>query len=172
MRTLVVFLSACLLAASVPLLDPGPAASAAGFPGWPDSFEGRSLRAEPLNRIEQNAERSFPGRMGRFTDGQRQIVFRWINRPSRTLHAPEACFRGSGYRVVPGPLVRDNDGILWSTFKAERAGERLIVRTLIQDMQGQSWQDVSGWFWSASLGRSAGPWWAVTVAERAPEGPE
>ena len=169
MRALALFLISCLLAASMPWLEPAPVASSAGFPGWPDSFEGRLLRAEPLNRLEQNAERGFPGRIGRFTDGHKQIVFRWINRPSRTLHEPEVCFRGSGYRVISGPLVRDNGGILWSTFKAERAGERMIVRTLIRDMQGQSWQDVSGWFWSASLGRSAGPWWAVTVAERAPK---
>ncbi len=172
MRILAVFLSACLLAALVPLLEPGPAGNAVGFPGWPDSFEGRSLRAEPLTRSERKAERGFPGRIGRFTAGQRLIILRWINRPSRALHAPEVCFRGSGYRVVPGPLVRDNGGILWSTFAAERAGDRMIVRTQIRDLRGQSWQDVSGWFWAAALGRSAGPWWAVTVAERAPARPE
>jgi len=169
MRTLALFLSACLVAALVPLLSTRPGESAAGFPGWPDSFEGRPLHAETLNRIEQEAERDFPGRIGRFTDGQRQIVFRWISRPSRTLHPAEVCFRGLGCRVVPGPLTLDNQGILWSTFMAERAGERMAVRSIIRDVQGQSWQDVSGWFWAAALGRSAGPWWAITVAERAAE---
>ena len=166
MRILVVFLSTCLVAAFVPLLEPHTDTCANGFPGWPASFEGRSLIEEPLNRMEKDAEHSFPGRIGRFNDGQRQIVLRWINRPSRQLHPAEVCFRGLGYQVVPGPLTRDNEGTLWSTFAAARGKERLTVKTLIRDEHGQTWQDVSSWFWAAALGRSTSPWWAITVAER------
>ena len=32
--------------------------------------------------------------------------------------------------------------------------------------EGGSFCDVSAWYWAASLGRTRGPWWAVTVVER------
>lgn len=166
MRALTIFLCACLVAAFVPLREPRADVCVKGFPGWPASFEGRALCEEPLLPIEQRAVRSFPGRIGKFTDGQRQILLRWVNRPSRSLHSAEVCFRGLGYRVVPGPLTRDNEGTLWSTFKAERGKERLAVRTLIRDERGHTWQDVSGWFWAAALGRSSSPWWSITVIDR------
>jgi hypothetical protein len=30
----------------------------------------------------------------------------------------------------------------------------------------ENWTDVSSWYWSALLGRSRGPWWVITTAER------
>ena len=166
MRSVALFIGACLAAAVIPLWTPSLNTHAAGFPGWPASFEGRALSEEPLDPVEQVAARGFPGRMGRFTDGQRQIVLRWVNRPSRQLHPAEVCFRGMGYQVTFGPLTRDGAGALWSSFEARRGEEHLAVRSRIHDENGQAWQDVSGWFWAAALGRTAGPWWAFTVAER------
>ena len=32
----------------------------------------------------------------------------------------------------------------------------------------QSWTDVSSWYWQALLGKTHGPWWAVTVTEKIP----
>jgi hypothetical protein len=29
--------------------------------------------------------------------------------------------------------------------------------------------DASSWYWAALLGKSSGPWWAVTTIEVAPE---
>jgi len=168
-RALIFFFGACLAAALVPLREPGAQVRAEGFPGWPDSFEGRALHEEPLIPYEQRAARSFPGRIGRFTDGNRQIILRWVNRPSRSLHPADVCFRGLGYRVVPGSLERDAAGALWSAFSAIRGQERLAVKTLIHDNHGRTWQDVSAWFWDAALGRSSGPWWALTVVDRLKE---
>jgi exosortase/archaeosortase family protein len=162
-----VLLAAALGAAAVvPVADGPGVGDCAGFPGWPAVFEGHALRALPLTDVERRFEREFPGRLGRFTDGERTIVLRWVARPSRQLHPAETCFKALGFAIHPTALERDPDGRLWSTFRAQRASESLRVRTLIYDTGGRSWQDVSSWFWAASLGRSEGPWWAVTVAER------
>jgi len=34
----------------------------------------------------------------------------------------------------------------------------------IEDARGLAFTDASAWFWAAQLGRSTGPWRAVTVA--------
>jgi hypothetical protein len=36
----------------------------------------------------------------------------------------------------------------------------------IYDVAGNSWSDVSAWYWAALLGKSAGPWWSVVIAEK------
>lgn len=153
-------------AAAVPFGDEPQVGDSAGFPGWPAEFEGRALRALPLTDGERRFEREFPGRIGRFEDGEHTIVLRWVSRPSRQLHPAETCFKALGFAIHPTALARDSEGRLWSTFQARRASESLRVRTRIHDNCGSSWQDVSSWFWAASLGRSEGPWWAVTVAEQ------
>src|SRR5688500_6271051 len=99
------FAVACLLAALVPFAAPTPVANAhSDFPGWPETFEGRSLRVLPLSEIEQRFALSFPGRIGRFSDGQRELIVRWISTPTRKLHPAADCFKGSGYSVKPLPL--------------------------------------------------------------------
>jgi hypothetical protein len=50
---------------------------------------------------------------------------------------------------------------------AERGAERLRIRERIIDAGGATWTDISSWYWAALLGRSRGPWWAVTVIEPA-----
>ncbi len=162
-----VLLIPVLLAAAIPVLTTRPETSHAGFPGWPAQFEGRPLRELPLSDVELRFERGFPGRIGRFTDGNLTIAMRWVARPSRQLHPAETCFKAIGFAIHPSSLLRDSDGRLWSAFQAQRASESLQVRTLIHDNHGKSWQDVSSWFWAAALGRTQGPWWAVTVAESA-----
>ncbi|HET9205271.1 MAG TPA: hypothetical protein VFO28_03465, partial [Burkholderiaceae bacterium] len=62
-------------------------------------------------------------------------------------------------------LHRDADARLWRCFVAERDGERLRVCERIVDADGQAFVDASSWFWAASLGRSTGPWRAVTRVE-------
>jgi hypothetical protein len=49
---------------------------------------------------------------------------------------------------------------------ATRGSERLRVRERIYTAAGDSWTDVSSWYWQAVLERTTGPWWAITVAER------
>jgi len=51
-----------------------------------------------------------------------------------------------------------------------RDGKHLLVRERIYEAAGErSFTDVSSWYWAAVLGRSVGPWWAILIAEAAPE---
>jgi hypothetical protein len=120
----------------------------------------------PLGAVELRFAQDFPGRIARFTDGEREIVVRWVSQETRRLHPASDCFRGSGYSVEPQPLVIDNDGNRWGSFIASRSGEQLTVRERIYDQEGHAWTDVSAWYWSAATGKSRGPWWALTIASK------
>lgn len=149
------FVIACCCAAAAPYV-PRPARDAAMFPGWPSHFEGRPIAELPLSEREARFADGFPGRIGRFTDGSREIVLRWVSEETRMLHPAADCFRGLGYEIhalAPG------------RFEARRGDERLVVREWIHDGAGATWTDVSAWYWSAFFERSAGPWWSVTTAE-------
>jgi hypothetical protein len=167
MRTRLLFIVACALAALAPLLPKAaPGADDRNFSGWPTHFEGRALQPLELTRIELNFESDFPGRIGRFTDGQREIVIRWLTEPTRLLHPAADCLKGSGYLIRPLPLEIDNAGNRWGCLEAQRGDQTIRVRERIHDSAGNSWTDVSSWYWAALLGKTRGPWWAITVAER------
>jgi hypothetical protein len=170
MKTFGVFLLVVVLAAAAPFV---PSASigtnegaGADFPGWPQRWEGKPLQRLPLSEREQRFAAGFPGRMARFSNGERQLIVRWLHRETRQLHPASDCFRGSGYNVTQAPLRTDADGLRWGCFDASRAGESLTVCERIFEQDGASWTDVSAWYWAAALGRTHGPWWAVTVTER------
>jgi hypothetical protein len=159
----------CVVAAVVPLFGTKPATAVAeNFPGWPTHFEGRPLRTLPLGPLEQRFAAGFPGRIARFSDGEREIVFRWISRETRLLHPASDCFRGVGFSVTPQPLRVDPGGERWGGFIAARGGNRLSVSERIHDERGNQWTDVSSWYWAATTGESRGPWWAVTFARSLP----
>lgn len=163
-KSVAVFLVACVLAALAPLASPRPApVVTANFPGWPTTFEGHPLRALELTAVERRFVPSFPGRIGRFSDGPREIIMRWISVPTRKLHAASDCFKGSGYRVTPLPL-ETTAGSTWGAFSAESHEQRLHVREAVIDGNGKRWTDVSAWYWAAVRGETQGPWWAITVA--------
>ena len=165
---LLVFILACLFASWASWrTTAGPAAvGEAGFPGWPAEFEGKPLRETGLNPVEQAFNEQFPGRMGRFTDGSRLIVMRWVTAPTHRVHSGADCLQAAGFRLKPGDWWRDPQGAIWSTWTATGKNGTLAVRERCFDEHGRSWQDVSAWFWAAVMGRSAGPWWVVTVAGR------
>jgi hypothetical protein len=174
MRSGLVYLIACLLAATMPLLplateerriNGAHGDAAAAFPGWPASFEGRALTPLPLSERERRFGEGFPGRVGRFTDGTREIIIRWVTEPTRKLHPASDCFASTGYAVQPLPLRVDDAGERWGAFTASRGAERLRVRERIHDGAGRSWTDASAWYWSALADDTPGPWWAITVAE-------
>jgi hypothetical protein len=142
------------------------AAAAADFPGWPRQYEGRDLTELPLTQREAAFVQDFPGKVGRFSDGEREIIIRWVRTPTRRLHASADCFRGSGYKVTPTPVRRDAAGAPMGCFRASQRGNDLVVCETIRDGHGGSWPDVSAWYWNALLGVSAGPWWSFVVAER------
>ena len=164
------FLLICLCAALAPLargfLGEPPVDTA--FPGWPTHFAGRPLTMQPLTPLEDSLQKEFPGRVGRFSDGQREIILRWVTQETRKLHASSDCFKANGYRIEALPIKREGEA-LWSRFTATRGKVRLEVAERIYAPGGGQWSDVSAWYWAAQLGRTQGPWWAVTVASRAGE---
>ena len=163
------YVIACAVAALAPYLfaqsesSGNPGASA--FAGWPTEFEGKPLTPLPLTEIEQTFNADFPGKIGRFTDGKREIIVRWVTEPTRKLHPASDCFQGLGYSVKPLPLHRDEKNSLWSSFAAVKGNDRLRVYERIHSDSGETWTDVSAWYWSA-LRTHSGSWWALTVAEK------
>jgi hypothetical protein len=55
---------------------------------------------------------------------------------------------------------------LWAIFAAAKDSERLRVYERIHNDSGETWTDVSSWYWSALSQNGAGSWWAITVAEK------
>jgi len=171
-RAALPFLAACVIAAAAPLVPaPQAPAAAAGFPGWPAEFEGRPLRPLPLTALEERFADNFPGRVGRFSDGDREIILRWVAHETRRVHPAADCFKASGYELTPKPIEVDAQGVRWGHFLARRAGTTVSVRERLHDADAQSFTDVSAWYWAAFWGRSRGPWWAVTVARTSGRGP-
>jgi hypothetical protein len=166
---LAAFLLAATAAALAPLLHRGNDAALAAtrdFPGWPSGYEGHALTQLPLTPREDAFVRDFPGRVGRFSDGRREVIIRWVGAATRLLHPAADCFRGSGYSIVPMPMRRDASGAAMSCFRASREGDRMMVCEVINDARGESWPDVSAWYWNALFSASAAPWWSFVVAEK------
>ena len=163
------YIIACVVAALLPFLSAHSGSSGAAvavpFPGWPTEFEGKKLTPLPLTELEERFNADFPGEIGRFTDGKREIVIRWVTEPTRKLHPASDCFQGLGYNVKPRPLHRDEQGSLWSSFAATKGDDRLRVYERIHDNSGQTWTDVSAWYWAA-LRADSKSWWAITIAEK------
>ncbi len=96
-----------------------------------------------------------------------RFLMEGLARASRNVHPSADCLRGSGFRLEPQPIRRDNNAKLWGCVLAEREGLRYRVCERIYDRFDQdSWYDVSSWYWASQLNRTHGPWWTVTVAER------
>lgn len=166
----VAFIAAVLVAGLLPFVskarEQAPAA-ATDFPGWPDRYEGRPLTQLPLTEREAGFVHGFPGKVGRFTDGGREIIVRWVSAPTRLLHPSSDCFRGSGYSVKPIAMRRDATGTPMGCFRASRGGsDDMVVCEVIRDNRSESWPDASSWYWNALFGASTGPWWSFVVADK------
>ena len=136
----------------------------AQFPGWPETFDGDVLVEEPQSEFEEKFAQNFPGRIGRFRAGRRTVILRWTTRPTHRVHGAAYCLRATGWRIEPLPLEGDGAGV-WTAFRATWGGEALNVREQVRGADGTTFADVPDWFFNALLGRTAGPWWIVTVAE-------
>jgi len=171
-RSYIFYLIACVLAALAPFVFaeshvPSNAGNVA-FPGWPTEFDGKTLTPLPLTEVEKRFAGGFPGRIGRFTDGNREIIIRWVTEATRKLHSSSDCFQGLGYSVQPLAAHRDTNQSLWGSFAATKRNDRLRVYERINNDAGETWTDVSSWYWSALRREDSGPWWAFTVAEKEP----
>lgn len=131
---------------------------------WPMHYEGVELREMPLSAREVVFLRGFPGRVGRFFAGGREIIIRQVDAPTRRLHSAADCLRGGGYAVKPLPSQKDASGHLMGCMRATLADESLEVCELIRDSNDSSWPDVSEWYWNALLDPESGPWWSYVVA--------
>ena len=156
-----------IAAGCLPLLKSAPAQVAVSpQASFPAQFEGRAIYRQPLTEREEAFLKDFPGEIARFTDGSREILFRVVNRPTRQLHSSGDCLKAAGYSIEHQPMRLSETGEQWGCFTAGRNGARVAVCERVYDSGGQSFSDVSSWFWSAILGRTEGPWVAVTVASQ------
>jgi hypothetical protein len=170
MRRLNARIAALLLAGAAAALAPlversNGATAGAPFPGWPAEYQGRAVVELPLTPREAAFVQDFPGRVGRFTDGRREIIIRWLGAPTRKLHAAADCFRGSGYAITPIAARKNSDGTTMGCFRATLRGASMTVCEVIRDERGGSWSDVSAWYWDGMLRSSAPPWWSFVVAQ-------
>lgn len=168
--TKVFLIICCLLAAIAPYFaakqSTKPGSDAANFPGFPSRFEDLELKNIGLTEREKIFEEDFPGKIGRFSDGRREIIIRWIHETTRKLHPAEDCFKGVGFSTSPLPVKIDEAGKKWSCFSARKGEDNLRVCELIYETSGnREWTDVSSWYWS-TINESGGSWWAITTAER------
>ena len=164
----IVFLTVCALAFFAPFWyssEKKAQVQTQNFRGFSATFENQPLVELPLTEREKFFLEDFPGKVGRFSDGKREIVIRFVTEATRKLHPAGDCFRAIGYATKPLPLKVDDAGKRWSCFSAVRANEELKVCERIYDNGGGEWTDVSAWYWTA-LTETSGEWWAITVAER------
>lgn len=167
-----IYLLLCLVAAVVPLRgklnEPRPIAD---FPDWPAEIDGRPLMALPLETKDAEFAEGFPGRIGKFTDGDRIYILRWISTATRKLHSSADCLRGGGFTVSASHVWQKANGECWSRFTATRLGRRYQVSERIHAAATPTtattagWTDVSAWYWSALSQPGSGPWFAITVLE-------
>lgn len=162
---------ALLAAAMLPVAVPGTVRTALGgdpLPPreWPRTWDGHDLRPLALTAVEERFAQQFPGRIARFDGGHFVLVLREVNAPTRQMHPAADCYRGLGYSIEKMKLERDARRRLWRCFIAVRAGHAVRVCERIEGADGDAYTDTSAWFWSAALGRAAGPWYAVTRVER------
>jgi hypothetical protein len=161
-------LAALAIAAAAPMLPraPLPEARGAAFDAWPRTFDGEPLRRISAGPQDEWFARDFPGKVARFAAGGRQVVIRWVNAPTRRLHPASHCFQGSGYQLSPLPMRQDASGALMSCFSATKDGESLRVCEQLRGPRGETWPDVSSWYWSALVAPAGSSWWSYVVVEQ------
>ena len=143
----------------------GGSSSPSGEGIFPSEFEGYVLEEEPLTEREAAFAKDFPGRIARFRGGGNVVLMRYATQATHRLHSASACLAASGWEVEALPLVQMASGG-WSCFCARKGGEVLHVREQVRAADGTTLADVPTWFWSALLGRTRGPWLAVSVIAR------
>lgn len=166
-KAISLFSAACIFAFSSPFIGrfiSQPAfGDVAGFSGWPGMFEGMPLEEIETRRQDEIFARDFPGELQAFRNGDRIVLMRWVKSVTRQLHSSADCYRGLGYEIDWLPRTTDEFGKSWSTYTATKGGEKLRIRERIFDEKGNSWTDVSAWYWAAMAGRSLPPYWTTTV---------
>ena len=168
MRTLILFTLVQLSVAILPLFGTGASHAKGGsrFPGWPKTFQGAAIIEVGLRPEERRWAESFPGKIGRFTDGRREILIRYVSTPTRSLHPASDCFAAQGFHVMPKRVRVDQLGTLWGCFEAAKGSSPgMTVCEQISDETSRHWSDASSWYWEASFDNAPHDYWAVTIAD-------
>jgi hypothetical protein len=164
-----IFTCLCAFAWAMPRLIQADASSQkvpTDFPGWPAAYEGQPLEKLPLTEKEAFFLKDFPGQVGRFTDGKREIIIRWVSDTTRQLHPAYDCFKNLGYSITPKPVMLNQQHTRMGCFAANKEKDAFLVCEYIQDPTWKSWSDVQSWYWDAFLGNSNGGWWSYVVASK------
>jgi len=129
--------------------------------GWPSDFAGKPLRPLALSARSAELAAAFPGEIKTFTAGNTTLIYRFIAQATKQLHPAADCYRAGGYEITYLPVYRDAQGLYWGAAEAKKGAENLDIHERIFDNRGNSWTDISKWYWAALLGRSTGPWWSI-----------
>jgi hypothetical protein len=86
------------------------------------------------------------------------------------MHPASDCFQGLGYSVKAARrAIVIRAARCGPSFAATKGDERLLVYERINSDAGETWTDVSAWYWSALRQQGKRLWWAITVAENSTE---
>lgn len=136
------------------------------FPGWPTEYEGKPLTQLDLTEKEEIFVKDFPGKIGRFSDGYRELIIRWVEQPTRKLHPAADCFKGIGYYIKPQPIQINELGVKMGCFAASKGSSELNVCEYIAAQGGKTWSDISSWYWGALFEDTPEGWMSYVVAEK------
>lgn len=166
----IVFLLACLAAFIVPFWGHRTSNTVQlKSVEFPKTLADRELQQLELTEREKYFLEDFPGEVKRFTDGEREIIIRFVTEATRKLHPSADCFSAIGYQIKPLPLKIDEKNNRWACFSAKKDADNLKICERIYTESGDSWTDVSSWYWSALSDVNTNGYWAITVAENQSE---
>jgi hypothetical protein len=164
-----ILIVSALLATVAPLVFTdiqGKSGEISHFPGWPSEYEGKPLTQLELTDKEEVFLKGFPGKIGRFSDGSREMIIRWVEQPTRKLHPASDCFKGNGYYITHQPIRVNEFGVEMGCFTASKDFNRLTVCEYIEARDGKGWSDISAWYWGALLNESPQGWMSYVIAEK------
>lgn len=163
-----VFIIACIFAACAVFLFPSKHAlnNQSVFENWPQNYEGQSLTLLPLSAKEQQFSKGFPGKIGRFSDGRREIIMRQVSESTRKLHPASDCFKAIGYHIKPIAIEQNKQGVNMGCFLASKQSSILHVCEYITNhSKTKSWSDVSSWYWDVFFNKDDSLWWSYVIAQ-------
>ena len=142
-------------AISLPKADPIPPLT---------HYRGHPLEQVPLTDFEKRFEKTFPGQFDVYRMSVSTLIVRHVTRASRRLHPSVHCLQGEGFRVGPASEEVDEEGCVWRHYTATRSRTKLSVKERIYSLDdGQSWTEVTAWYWYALFHPNSGPWRAETI---------
>ena len=168
------FVMSCMAIAIIPLIrsEERLTVQAATFKAI-ETFQGNQLLQYPLSGIENQFYAEFPGTaLFHHVAGKKgeAVFLRFIEKPSRKLHAAETCYRANGTKIestdhitATVPELSDS-AIVWSQFRVPSEKQTFLIRQcVISQSTGRSYADVPAWYWQTTFtSTDPGPWLAVT----------